>query len=150
MTDWNLENRETLRRIVALLLALAGIAERVSGLSGPVRRRVLWFLRPAEAVARDFIVGDARDTDAPPSAPSTAYGDDGPAAALRLAGSFRALATMLAILVALVPAPARRRPSRRDGIGIGAPAFRARASLSPRYAPPTGVRLGGSSTRGVG
>ena len=47
-------HHEALRRIVALLLALAGLAEQAACRSWPVRRVVLWLLRPAERVARSF------------------------------------------------------------------------------------------------
>ena len=48
-------NRETLKRIAATLLALAMLAERASGMSRPVRCLVLWILRTAEAIAREFV-----------------------------------------------------------------------------------------------
>ena len=50
---WNGERDKTddaLMRIVALLLALASLAERAGSLPQPVRSAALWFLRPAEAV----------------------------------------------------------------------------------------------------
>ena len=56
--DWNSameDNRRMLKRIVALLFALAGLAERLAGLPRPVRACVLRILRSAEAVARDFV-----------------------------------------------------------------------------------------------
>lgn len=46
--------QDALRRIVAMLLALAALAERVGTLSHPVRCLVLWILRPAETAAREF------------------------------------------------------------------------------------------------
>ena len=57
--DWNSaieDNRRMLKRIVALLFALAGLAERLSGLPRPIRAFVLRILRSAEAVARDFVI----------------------------------------------------------------------------------------------
>ena len=44
----------TIRRIIALLLALAALADRAAGRSLPVRFLVLVFLRRAESVATDF------------------------------------------------------------------------------------------------
>ena len=64
---------DRLKRIVALLLALAGLAERAAAVSRPVRRVVLCILRRAEAVARPFVAGLAlalrlrRRSVAPPS-----------------------------------------------------------------------------------
>ena len=56
--DWNSaseDNRQMLKRIVALLFALAGLAERLSSLPRPVRAFVLRILGSAETVARDFV-----------------------------------------------------------------------------------------------
>jgi HAMP domain-containing protein len=77
------EERAALGRIVALLIALAGLAERAAGRSAIVRALVLGFLRRAEIVAREFVDGDL--TSIPPA-------DGTPADALRLAASLRALA----------------------------------------------------------
>jgi hypothetical protein len=43
--------------IAAILLALAGLAERAAGAPLPVRWLVLWFLRQAEGVATEFVAG---------------------------------------------------------------------------------------------
>ncbi|MFN3549932.1 MAG: hypothetical protein ACK4U0_20810 [Mesorhizobium sp.] len=48
-----------LRRIIALLVSLAGLAERAAGRSLPVRWLVLAFLRHAEAAARGYVVETA-------------------------------------------------------------------------------------------
>ena len=59
---WNGERDKTdhaLMRIVALLLALASLAERAGSLPLPVRSAALWFLRPAEAVAWASLSGVA-------------------------------------------------------------------------------------------
>ena len=100
--DWNSaiedDNRRMLRRIVALLFALAGLAERLIGLPRPVRAFVLRILGSAEAVARDFVLETAQEDAAPLTAcfhiPAL-QGDDSPADALRLAQSFRFLAVLL-------------------------------------------------------
>lgn len=47
--------QEFQKRIVAMLLALAFVAECASRRSRPVRALVLWILRPAEAIARNFL-----------------------------------------------------------------------------------------------
>ena len=46
---------EMLRRIAAILLALAGLAERVADRSRPVRWLVLWVLQRAETAASAFV-----------------------------------------------------------------------------------------------
>jgi hypothetical protein len=91
--DWKRaieEERAALGRIVALLRALAGLAERAAVSSAIVRCLVLWFLRRAEAVARDFVTGspDEPCTSMPPAGA-------GPQEALRLALRFRTLARHL-------------------------------------------------------
>ena len=124
--DWCREDRENgkaLRRIIALLLALAGLAERACGRSRPVRCLVLLALRPGEAVARDYVAGL---TGVPafsglafgvPSSGIPAFGriepmpgrhDGGIAEAMRLALVFRALAAALAALLEEAAAPAPR------------------------------------------
>jgi len=60
--DWNAQIGRELReldRIVAMLMALAGLAERAAGAPLPVRWLVLWFLRRAQAIAMDFVAGSA-------------------------------------------------------------------------------------------
>lgn len=92
------ENQKALRRVVAVLLSLAGLADRAAGRSGAVCFLVVWLLRPGEVVARDYLDGlapGAAGLAAPlrPGAPESCYGA---AEALRLAASFRALAAALA------------------------------------------------------
>ena len=92
--DWKLamkEERAALKRIVALLFALADLAESASNRSALVRGFVIWILRKAETVARDYVNG----AEAPPASTSVAPVGDGPADAMRLAGSFRDLADEL-------------------------------------------------------
>jgi hypothetical protein len=91
MMDWKeaIEaERAALMRIVTLLLALAGLAERAASRSPAMRGFVLWVLRRAEAVARDFVAGGE---DAPSMRPAGC----GPADAMRLALSLRRLARQL-------------------------------------------------------
>jgi hypothetical protein len=86
------EERAALMRVVALLNALAGLAELAASRSPAVRGFVLWVLRRAEAVALDFVAGG-------PNAPivSLPVGQVGarPADAMRLAASLRRLALQL-------------------------------------------------------
>ena len=86
-----------LMRIVALLLALASLAERAAGMPQPVRSAALWFLRPAQALAWEFVTGQAH-----PEIPHTHRRDER-AEAMRLAVSFRALACSLEAELAAPP-----------------------------------------------
>ena len=93
--DWKLameEERAALKRIAALLFAFAGLAELASNRSPAVLGFVLWLLRRAEIVARDF-VGDAPDM--PPAGMPLGPAGGSRAEAMRLAASFRALARLL-------------------------------------------------------
>ena len=110
--DWKRameEERAALGRIVALLCALADLAERASGRSPAVRSLVLWFLRHAETAARDFVAGGP---DAPsasmPIVPASAGPRDDMGDAVRLAISLRALARQLDRQASLLPARCRQ------------------------------------------
>lgn len=89
--------RGALRRIAAMLLALALLAERAAGQSRPLRGYVIRLLCEAAAAARELIdplpVADA----SPPLAHEI---DDSPAAAMRLGAGLRALALALCWLAA--------------------------------------------------
>ncbi len=92
--DWKLamnEERAALKRIVALLFALADLAQSSRSRSRLVRAFVLWVLRQAETVAWDFVIG----AEAPPASIPVGPVGDGPADAMRLAQSFRDLARAL-------------------------------------------------------
>lgn len=110
------DNRDTLKRIIALLLGIAGLAERASMRTLPVLCLVLWIVRPAEAIGREFVKEMAQDCgvwfDAIGSfgmlEPETAEGYR--ADALRLATVLRTLASMLEALLAL---PAMQEPGSR-------------------------------------
>jgi hypothetical protein len=94
--DWKLavkEERAALKRIVALLFALADLAESASRRSRIVRRFVIWVLRRAETVARDYVIGE----DMPPAAMPVGPAGNGPADAMRLAENLRDLACELAL-----------------------------------------------------
>jgi len=95
MMDWKQameEERAALMRIVSLLLTLAGLAECAVSRSPAMRGFVLWILRRAHAVARDFVTGgkDARIASVPVEPVGARQVD-----AMRLAVSFRALARQL-------------------------------------------------------
>lgn len=95
-------NRATLQRVIVTLAALAGLAERASRLPFPLRLLVLRILRPAEAIASDFVIGMAHDLGTPmrPDAPPTTIAPHGDAGAARLAHSFLALALLLGTMLA--------------------------------------------------
>jgi hypothetical protein len=100
--DWSRttdENWKTLRRIVAMLLALADLAERASHRSPAVRSLVLWLLRPAEVVAYNHLAALTQDGAGhlePLAMPVT---DNSATGANRLAASFRTLAAALAAIM---------------------------------------------------
>jgi len=100
-------NTGTLRRIAAVLLALAGLAEHAAQRSAPVRRLVLWLLAPGEAIAREFVAGLDGACECYRHAPAPIQTDDS-AEAIRLALSFRALAAVVATFADII---ARRRPA---------------------------------------
>ncbi len=58
-------DRDMLSSIVALLFALAVIAERASAMPASVRCLALWFLRRAELAAHLYVYWAARDCGAP-------------------------------------------------------------------------------------
>lgn len=115
-----------LQRIVALLLALASLAERAGAVPAARRAMVLAILRPAEAAAWAFVLGTpgvstgpGRDHDRFQDASLTgdpAGGGDGPAGLARLACSLRMLALLLAGWAAEALSPAAApSPLRRAG-----------------------------------
>ncbi len=97
------------RRIVALLLSIAGIAECAAHRSFPVRWILLVLLRRAEAAALallvDVIAIDGSEFD---------DGDAGfrPVDALLLAARLRTIAALLAVVLAVPPLAHRRRTGR--------------------------------------
>jgi hypothetical protein len=95
MLDWKRaieQERAALMRIVTLLGALAGLAELAASRSPAMRGFLLWILRRAEAAARDFVAGGPGGRIA--SMPVEPAGC-GPADAMRLAASLRALSRQL-------------------------------------------------------
>jgi hypothetical protein len=89
-----------LRRIIALLVSLAVLAERAAERSLPVRWLVLWILRRAETVLEDFVFDETGLP--PPAMQGSALAGNGPDDALCLAARFKAFA---AVLAALLPLP---------------------------------------------
>jgi hypothetical protein len=89
-----------LMRIIAILSVIAALAESLVGAPAGVRRRVLLYLRPAEAIAREFLACET-DGRGLRSLPFPAASDgDGPDDALRLALCLRALALALGAVLA--------------------------------------------------
>ena len=145
-TDWIREverNRDALERIVALLLALAGLADRASGLPAARRLDLLCILGHGAAEARAFVTGAAFGRCEEGGETGFHTVDD----AARLAAGFRALALLLAAILARAGRIARwlRREAR---VKAGLPTVR-RKLIEPqgrivRYAargpPPSRVR----------
>ena len=109
--EWKAEtDGRRLRRIVALLLALAGLADRAGGMPFPVRFIVLAILRHAEAIAWTFAIEAMSGAAARcagrrlPQCVSLAGAPVpdpfSPAEAVRLALGFRTLALIVAELAA--------------------------------------------------
>ncbi|MEO4001172.1 hypothetical protein [Mesorhizobium sp. CAU 1732] len=114
--DWKRameKERAALGSIVAMLCALAVLAERASGRSPAVRSLVLWFLRQAEAVARDVV---ACGPDTPGASMPIAPAGAGPADAMRLAISLRALAGHLDSQARRLSAACRRIGGDPDAV----------------------------------
>ena len=111
MGGWNEEadwSRDVLMRIAALLLSLAGLADRAANLPFLRRRHVLGILGFGEAVARAFLIEISTGAPAPADAPA---GD-----AALLAARLRALALLLCAILAWrigLPGAAGARIGRR-------------------------------------
>ncbi|MFH1795499.1 MAG: hypothetical protein ABIK36_07775 [Pseudomonadota bacterium] len=136
--DWTTQT-EILKRIVAVLLVLADLADRARHASRPERCRVLGILRQAEIVAQ--VADHARQRGAPPlggtclgAAMPDAPGNE-PADAAHLALRLRALSLVWAALLAWMLRIARRRTGSRIA-PAGAVAVPA-CVLAPPRAPDT-------------
>lgn len=101
------DNRRMLMRIIALLYAFAGLAERLNELPSPARGLLLWILRHAEAIAREFVMDTALDLGVPAAASvrliPALHGGESAEDGMRLAESFRALAALLELLADRFP-----------------------------------------------
>ena len=116
--DWKRameEERAALTRIVALLGALAGLAELAASRSPAMRGFVLWVLRRAEAVARDFVSGGP---DAPLASIPVGPAGARPADAVRLAASLRTLARQLERQARLMSAACGGGGSRTEPLSL--------------------------------
>jgi hypothetical protein len=85
--------------IVALLFALAALAAYAGTKPRPIRLVVLWLLRPAEAVAWDFVIALAEEAGVDPDIAIPLHAHDIADEAGRLAQSFTVLAELLAELM---------------------------------------------------
>jgi hypothetical protein len=128
------DDEKIFRRIAAMLLALAELAERAGTRCAAVRCLVFWFLRPAEAVARDYAVEAAALLL---GRHFVLHANDTPDEAARLAQAFRALASLFNTLAHR----ARFAPRAHETSVPGNPArlpcpppiwLRAIAALGPR------------------
>jgi hypothetical protein len=90
-TNWN---RDVLERIVVLLFALAGLADRAAGVPFLRRRQILGILSCGEVEARAFVIGMACGAPVPTDALETTTD------AVCLAVRLRALALMLCLVLA--------------------------------------------------
>lgn len=97
---------EVLKRIVAMLFALACLADRASRAPRPVRTFVLWVLRRAETIVGESVGGQVWPT-------AVRAGNDS-CDALDLAASFQALARAHAELAAQYRQFSRRRCAHGD------------------------------------
>lgn len=109
MQQPDITRHEPLRRIAVTLHALADLAGYASMLPLPVLWTALWLLRPAEAIARGFVIEMSRDLgvsvgqylSAPDHPVSVAHVGDSVAAVVRLANRFRLLAELIDALTAM-------------------------------------------------
>jgi len=113
--DWNTSierHREVLHGIVALLFALAGLADRAAGRSRCVRREVLSILAPAESRTCEFILHEAQASGIPILfMPLSTHEGGGVDEAMQLAARFRMLAVVLAYVCTQAwPATRRQEP----------------------------------------
>ena len=103
---------EMLKRILALFLSLAGLADRACGRSWPVRWLVIWALRRSETIALGKIV-DAGELSLYYSLAQ--HRGNSLAEARRLARCFRAAArSVKKLLKTIARCQGRRDPERRD------------------------------------
>ncbi|MDP3895223.1 MAG: hypothetical protein Q8Q62_00965 [Mesorhizobium sp.] len=120
--DWKGQIEMTgdlLDRIVALLLAIADLAERAAGAPEARRRLALDFIRRAETVAGGFVSASSRAFPNTERAPTTTASGDGrgdtPEDAIALALSLR----MLALLLRCITGQMRRLAGLAPGGGAG-------------------------------
>lgn len=122
----------SIRRIVAVLLALADLAECASGRSLAVRSLVLWLLRSGEVLARDYVAGLTRHATGQGELPRVT--GNSATEAIRLAQNFRNLAAALTALAAEVVASPRQAVAALCG-GFPSPLLAATDPLAARRNP---------------
>jgi hypothetical protein len=128
--DWKRaigEERAALERIVALLLALADLAELARGRGASVGRLLLAILRPAEAAMCEFL------NDEPAPAATDRSGDTSGELA-SLAARLRAFAAILACWAKLACPGRQRSPSLPKPAGRPRPAASGCDLSGPAYA----------------
>ena len=131
------DDEKMLRRIAAILLSLATLAERAGDRSRPVRWLVLWILQRAEVFASAYV----SEFDPLAIDYATLELADGHDEAVRLAATFRMFAAILFAIADQMQRLAMREPSRQPARGY-LPGSRANAeyllhaltALQPRYA----------------
>lgn len=139
--DWVMEDqRQALRRIAAVLIALARLAERMAGSSLPVRGLVLWILRRAEAVAAEFATVELRMTGEFARPMALQQAGDRSNEAMALASGFRALATALIGLAGRLAGC--RSLDRQAGVSAGWASFHRSAAFPSRRASGTNGQYG--------
>jgi len=109
--DWNhkIEQQwDVLRRIVALLFALADLADEASTCPRRVRCKMLSILLRGEAVARALLSWEVLKSGKPVCLPVRPCGDRVDDA-MQLADCFRAMAVALAYIICTQTLPIRRR-----------------------------------------
>lgn len=124
-------DQRSLARLADLLLALAELAEHAGTRCLAVRCLVLWILRPAEAVARDYAI---QIGGAPYLLVACQRVDDTAGDASRLAQSLRALAIVFGLLACQAGTAPSATPrgcfvasppsARRPRMGVASPAHR--------------------------
>ncbi|MCO5162206.1 MAG: hypothetical protein M9939_13800 [Mesorhizobium sp.] len=134
--------QEVLYSIVSTLLALAALAEKAAGDTPWVRFCVLWAARQADLIARDYVAGSTWNAAGrlwSPALPNVRYGT-GPADALDIAASLRALAMVISGIAAYLRRVAAWRQDQAFGEagdevnplhGLDAFLRRLREALSP-------------------
>lgn len=122
----------SIRRIVAVLLALADLAECAGGRSPAVRGLVLWLLRSGEVLARDYLAALTPRMAGQGAAPPFTH--DSADASMRLAARFRDIAAALTALVSeILASPQQTIAALRGGTRFDT--FAAAGSLAAFRAP---------------
>lgn len=140
------KDHAALKRIVATLFALAALSGRVSDFPRPVRFLVLWIMRPAEAVIREFVLDLAWDAGFPAEMSERLLFEDHDSrdAALRLAWRFHVLGELLQDVLGssdfysgdASPPATRRLDLRIERLGATLNAVFRQLQVLPRWAMP--------------